>query len=155
MTYPLGTTEHAKPLSLKIKKLHPDAVVPKYATPGAACFDLVSIDEMAIGAGAAHTFRTGLAFEVPPGWAMMVYSRSGHGFKHGVRLANCVGVIDSDYRGEVQVRLANDGLTTIRICPGDRIAQAMLVPIPQVQMVEVEELSDTERGTGGFGSTGT
>ena len=141
-------------LKIKIKKLHPDAVVPKYATAGAACFDLVSIDEMAIGAGAAHTFRTGLAFDVPTGWAMMVYSRSGHGFKHGVRLANCVGVIDSDYRGEVQVRLANDGLTTIRICPGDRIAQAMLVPNPRVHFEVTSELADTDRGAGGFGSTG-
>lgn len=140
--------------TINIVKLHPEAVVPEYATPGAACFDLVSIDEMAIGAGAAHTFRTGLAFEVPAGWVMMVYSRSGQGFKHGVRLANCVGVIDSDYRGEVLVRLANDGLRTLRVCAGDRIAQAMIVPVQQVEFNVVAQLSETERGTGGFGSTG-
>lgn len=141
-------------IKVKIKKLHPDAVVPAYATSGAACFDLVALDEMAIGAGAAHTFRTGIAVEVPEGWAMMAYSRSGHGFKFGVRLANGTGIIDSDYRGEVQIRLANDGLTTMRVLPGDRIAQAIILPVPRVEFEEVEDLSDTARGAGGFGSTG-
>lgn len=161
MTYPLGTTEHAKPLRLKIKKLHPDAVMPKYATPGAACFDLhaMMLGEGAnaqVNVGTATVFRTGLAFEVPAGHVMLIYSRSGHGFNKNTRLANCVGVIDSDYRGEVQVKLTRDEVDggELKVLAGDRIAQAMIVPIPQVQMVEVEELSDTERGTGGFGSTG-
>jgi dUTP pyrophosphatase len=142
------------PGPLKVQKLHPDARVPEYATDGAACFDIASIEEMAVGAGAAHTYRTGLAFEVPDGHTMLIFSRSGHGFKHGLRLANCVGVIDADYRGEVMVRLANDGLTTMRICSGDRIAQAMILPVPRVQIQEADDLTETERGVGGFGSTG-
>jgi dUTP pyrophosphatase len=147
-------------LQLKIKKLHPDAVVPKYATAGAACFDLHAIVENDIGADAVlpghfYTFRTGLAFEVPSGYVLKVYSRSGHGFKYGVRLANGTGIIDSDYRGELMVCLKNDGPSEpLVVHHGDRIAQAMLVQIPQVELIEVGELSNTERGAGGFGSTG-
>ncbi len=102
--------------------------------------------------------NTGLAFEVPEGYVMMVYSRSGHGFKNGVRLANCVGVIDSDYRGELLVKLTKD-VTSFNSNPfpiknGDRIAQAMLIPVPQVTFTQVSELSETKRGDGGGGSTG-
>jgi dUTP pyrophosphatase len=146
--------------TLKVKKLHPDAIIPKYATYGAACFDLHAIDcrnDSPVLPYAGTTFRTGLAFEVPSGHVMLVFSRSGHGFKHETRLANCVGVIDSDYRGELMVRLVREAGTEIDflcVSPGDRIAQAMLVPIPRVALVEVKELSETERGTGGFGSTG-
>jgi dUTP pyrophosphatase len=148
-------------LQLKIKKLHPDAIVPAYQSAGAACFDLHAVldhGEFTIEPESGHAFlpiRTGLAVEVPPGWVMLIFSRSGHGFKHGIRLANCVGVIDSDYRGEVQVKLHNDGEEFVTIRPGDRIAQAMLIPVPAVELVEVEELTDTARGAGGFGSTGT
>lgn len=86
---------------------------------------------------------------------MMVYSRSGHGFKSDTRLANCVGVIDSDYRGELMVKLTYDGNECGELIqPGDRIAQAMIIPVEQVQFELADELSDTERGTGGFGSTG-
>lgn len=154
-------------LQLKIKKLHPDAIIPAYQSAGAACFDLhalISSDaegEQAANVLATHStpavIRTGLAFEVPEGFVLMIYSRSGHGFKHDVRLANCVGVIDSDYRGEVQVKLTNDGKgagACLRVAHGDRIAQAMLIPVQQVRLLEVDELSQTERGTGGFGSTG-
>lgn len=146
-------------MELKVKRLHPDAILPKYATDGAACFDLHALadgDEKAsdLPAFAAGTVRTGLSFEVPPGYALMIYSRSGHGFKNSVRLANAVGVLDSDYRGECMVRLSNDGGQPFRIAHGDRIAQAMLVQVPQVSLVEVEELSETARGDGGFGSTG-
>lgn len=146
-------------VQLKVKRVHPDAVIPKYATDGSACFDLCAVDcgdQHPIYYQEGYTFRTGLAFEVPPGHVMLVFSRSGHGFKHGTRLANCVGVIDSDYRGELQVRLFADSpkRDVLRINPGDRIAQAMLVPIPSVELIEVEELTTTERGEGGFGSTG-
>lgn len=142
-------------MKLRIKKLADHARLPVYATEGAACLDLSSIEGMTIGAGAAHTFRTGLAVEVPAGHVMLVFSRSGHGFKHGVRLANCVGVIDSDYRGELMIRLANDGLLPIKIEAGDRIAQAMILPVPSISQIEViDELSSTARGEGGFGSTG-
>lgn len=142
-------------MKLRIKQLTDDARLPVYATEGAACLDLSCIEGMTIGAGAAHTFRTGVAVEVPTGHVMLVFSRSGHGFKHGVRLANCVGVIDSDYRGEVMVRLANDGLNPIQIEAGDRIAQAMILPVPGISEIEIiDELTSTARGAGGFGSTG-
>lgn len=144
---------------IKIKKLHRDAVIPKYATAGAACFDLHSIDQELVAAGASETFRTGLAFEIPKDHVMLVFSRSGHGFNNDVRLANCVGVIDSDYRGEVMVKLTNDQDTlsingSLAVRHGDRIAQAMIVPVQQVEFNVVAQLSETERGTGGFGSTG-
>lgn len=148
-------------MHLKIKRLHPDAVIPKYATAGAACFDIVAIGE----AGAfspslpleffgGATFSTGLSFEVPSGHVMLVFSRSGHGFKHDTRLANCVGVIDSDYRGELLVRLVNDGDEPFIVRKGDRVAQAMLTRVPHLEFVEVDDLSETARGEGGFGSTG-
>lgn len=101
-------------------------------------------------------FETGLFFEVPQGKVLLVFSRSGHGFNHDIRLANCVGIIDSDYRGELKVKLTNDSTQAFfNVKRGDRIAQAMLVDSNQVQFEIVEELSETERGTGGLGSTGT
>lgn len=139
-------------MKLKIKKLHPDAVVPKYATAGAACFDLHALEEVGFFKG--WSFRTGIAVEIPEGHAMMIYSRSGHGFRSDTRLANAVGILDSDYRGEVMVRLFNDGDEPFIVRKGDRIAQAMIVPIPRVEIEVVEELTATARGTGGFGSTG-
>jgi len=147
-------------MKLRILKLHPDAKVPTYATDGSACFDLYACD---IGAeskarvlpGHPLTFCTGLAFEVPTDHAMLIFSRSGQGFNHDTRLANCVGVIDADYRGEVLVRLTNDGKRDMTVRDGDRIAQAMLVPIPRVTFEVAEQLSITERGENGFGSTGT
>lgn len=145
-------------MNIKIKKLHPDAIIPKYATPGAACFDLHACDLPDHGVTLKDRrpiIRTGLSFEVPTGYVMLVFSRSGHGFKHDVRLANCVGVIDSDYRGEVQVKLTADAaLGFLTINNGDRIAQAIITPAQQVSFLEVDELTKTERGTGGFGSTG-
>lgn len=151
-------------MQVKVKKLHPDAIMPQYATEGAACFDLHAIGDglLPIGDGGlpiefygSVIFRTGLSFEIPQGYAMMVYSRSGHGFKHDTRLANCVGVIDSDYRGELLVKLTNDGEESFVVRKNDRIAQAMIVPVPRVELVEADSLGDTERGAGGFGSTGT
>jgi dUTP pyrophosphatase len=147
-------------IDLKIKRLHPDAVIPQYATAGAACFDLCAVEPgdafkpHPVDQHAA-IFRTGLAFEVPPGFALMIYSRSGHGFKEAMRLSNCVGVIDSDYRGEVMVSLRADGESCAKVRTGDRIAQAMLTLVPVAQLIEVNELSETARGEGGFGSTGT
>lgn len=147
-------------MRLKIQQLNPLAIMPRYATQGAACLDLHAIVDSEVGAeavppGQAITFRTGLAFEVPSGHAVMIYSRSGHGFKHGVRLANGTGVIDADYRGEVMVRLRNDGAEPLVVEHGDRIAQAMIIQIPIINEIEVvDELSSTARGAGGFGSTG-
>ena len=141
---------------MKIKKLHPAAVVPTYGTEGSACFDLYAVQpEAEIRVVDSATVRTGLAFEVPQGFVMLVFSRSGHGFKNDVRLANCVGVIDSDYRGELMVKLTNDNPSDcLAVHPGDRIAQAMLMPVSQTYFEVVDELSSTDRGAGGFGSTG-
>lgn len=141
-------------MQLKIKKLHPDAIIPQYQTDGAACFDLHALNEGHVDPTYAKSFDTGLSFEVPSGYVLLIYSRSGHGFKAGVRLCNSVGVIDSDYRGQVAVKLHNDGDQRFFVSSGDRIAQAMLVQVPRVELVEVEELSDTARGIGGMGSTG-
>lgn len=158
-------------MKIKVKKLHPDAIIPKYATPGAACFDLHALADKTypIFPGEKLAFRTGLAFEIPVGHVMLVFSRSGHGFKNDIRLANCVGVIDSDYRGEVLVKLVSDDVdyhlfrdsneqvvdkTFLQISHGDRIAQAMIVPLPAVELEEVPNLNETLRGSGGFGSTG-
>lgn len=144
-------------MKLKFQKLHPDAITPQYATPGAACFDLHAINpDSPVFAGMPLTIRTGLAFEVPEGHVMMIFSRSGHGFKNDTRLANCVGILDSDYRGEAMVRLSRDSSISdsLKLRHGDRIAQAMIVPIPTVELEEVPDLRPTERGTGGFGSTG-
>jgi len=144
-------------MKLKIKKLYPDAQLPTYGSNGAACFDLYAYmgaeDPVTLEAGMTANFETGRAFEIPEGYAMLIFSRSGHGFKNGVRLCNCVGVIDSDYRGQVQVKLVNDGNIPFTVYNGDRIAQAMLIPVPAVQFEEVAELTTTVRGEGGFGST--
>lgn len=142
--------------TLKVKRLHPDAQIPKYQSAGAACFDLHAVmDAAAIVSGASPlTVRTGLAFEIPPGHVLLVYSRSGDGFNRNVRLANCVGVIDSDYTGEVQVKLTGDYSAMMTVEPGQRIAQAMLLKLPDVTIEEVFELAETERGANGFGSTG-
>jgi dUTP pyrophosphatase len=143
-------------MQVKVKKLDNKAVLPQYATAGAACFDLVCVNDVVITPGREHVaLRTGLAFEIPTGYVMMVYSRSGHGFKSGIRLANGTGVIDSDYRGEVMVKMHNDSSTAVQITAGDRIAQAMIIPIPLIELMLTDELSDTDRGSGGLGSTGT
>jgi len=144
--------------TLKVKKLTPTAKLPVYSTEGAAAMDLhadagTSPGERAL-MGHQSIIPTGIAVEVPEGYVLKIYSRSGHGFKYSVRLANCVGIIDSDYRGEIQVALHNDGKGCFSVNQGDRIAQAILEEIPKVDIVEVEELSETKRGANGFGSTG-
>jgi len=140
---------------LKFKRVVQELpLMPHYATAGAACFDIAALHGGRVPVGQSAAFSTGLAFEVPPGFVLMIYSRSGHGFRHGLRLVNGTGVIDSDYRGEVKVMLHNDGQEGYTVTAGERIAQAMLVPAPQVQLVEVDVLSETARGAAGFGSTG-
>lgn len=153
-------------MNLKICKLNANATVPTYAHGTDACFDLyaATVDGMTkMGAMLSHgspvVCGTGLAFEVPEGYALMIYSRSGHGFKTNTRLANCVGVIDCGYTGEVMVKLTMDDQfleneLDLYIKPGDRIAQAMLVQVPRITFEVVEQLSLTERGDGGFGITG-
>lgn len=177
-------------MNVKIKRLHPGAVIPRYATAGAAGFDLVAVEDVIIEPGETKTIRTGLAFEIPEGFEMQIRMRSGIAKKTKLRLPNSVATIDSDYRGEVVVMLENTAVTdkffdsetgclveaeskharTIDdkfyktgyiqnenariIRKGDRIAQAVISPVMRVQFEEVAELSETERGNGGFGSTG-
>lgn len=128
--------------------------MPRYATDGAACFDIQSANDAVIPPGGTAILDTGLRFKIPEGYALMVYSRSGHGFKNDVSLSNGTGVIDSDYRGEMKVKLRNDGTEAFTVKHGDRIAQAMLIQLPNLYMVSGTVENDTARGTGGFGSTG-
>lgn len=140
-------------MDIKIKKLHHDAIVPQYQSEGAACFDLHSLNSGRVAPTA--TFDTGVAFEIPDGHVMLVFSRSGHGFKHDVRLSNNVGVIDSDFRNSVKVKLRDDSQVGFDVKEGDRIAQAMVIPVDRVSFTVVDELSETVRGLNGIGSTGS
>ena len=142
---------------VKYKKLDPRAVVPTYATPGAAAADLCAVlDEPLTLTPMQRTLvPTGLAIELPgPECVALVYARSGLSIKHGLCMANGVGVIDSDYRGELRVPMVNLSNEPYTIQPGDRIAQLMVLPILRPTLTVVEELDETERGSGGFGSTG-
>lgn len=148
-------------MDLKIKAVSPrigkDIPLPFYATPGSAAMDLhACIDEaVRIPAGGREMIPTGLAIALPsPDYVALVYARSGLGIKHGVAPANCVGVIDSDYRGEIIVGLQNAGGSDFTVQPGDRIAQLMIAPVVRANLRMVEQLDETARGAGGFGSTG-
>ena len=148
-------------MDLKIKAVSPkigkDIPLPFYATPGSAAMDLhACIDEAAvIPAGGRSMIPTGIAIALPSAdYVALVYARSGLGIKHGVAPANCVGVIDSDYRGEIIVGLQNSGESAFTVRPGDRIAQLMIAPVVRANLQMVEELDETARGAGGFGSTG-
>lgn len=140
-------------MQIKVKRLTDTAIVPTYATKGAACFDFFACNDNNVFHGKPGLFRTGISVEVPVGQVMLIFSRSGHGFRDDVRLANCVGVIDSDYRGEILVKLSGDNANPTELECGDRIAQGMIIPVGQVSFVE-SELSETERGANGFGSSG-
>lgn len=141
-------------ITLKVKRLTSTAKLPTYAHEGDACFDIYMDSQLGIAIDRHQVCKTGLSFDIPDGYALMVYSRSGMGFKNNTRLANCVGIVDSSYKGELLVKLTNDGNPWVSYEHGDRIAQAMLIPVPVVQFEEVTELSDSERGAGGFGSSG-
>ncbi len=150
----------------KVHLCRTSAKMPTYATQGSACFDLyAAIDEpYYCCVGEPVTIPTGLKFDIPEGYALMIYSRSGHGFKSDVRLSNCVGVIDSDYVDEVMVKLSQDvdqfkgdnwEHEQFWVKPGDRIAQAMLIPVERTQLVEMSEPPQRKgEREGGFGSTG-
>lgn len=178
-------------INVNIRKLHEDAVIPRYATEGAAAFDLVSVADVIIAPGETAKIPLGLAFEIPEGYVMYVMMRSGIALKTKLRQPNGVGVIDSDYRGEVSMMFDNtcgednfhdfthglingnyllgsggegveveakyyDRIPDVYylIRKGDRIAQAIIQRIPHVEFTLVDALSDTQRGDGGFGSSG-
>lgn len=144
-------------MELKIKKLRPEAKIPFRATEGSAGMDLSAcIDEpKSIKPGELLVIPTGIAIEIPSAeYVAYIFARSGLGIKHGICLANGVGVIDSDYRGEVCVGLCNVSDREYTITPGERVAQMVISPVSLMPVCEASELSDTERGAGGFGSTG-
>jgi len=128
--------------------------MPAYATSGAAGMDICAAESLTLDAGKRHAVATGFAFAIPDGYEVQVRPRSGLALKHGITCLNTPGTIDSDYRGEVKVILANLGDEDFVINTGDRIAQIVVAPVTQGILVEVDALDDTERGTGGFGSTG-
>jgi dUTP pyrophosphatase len=142
--------------TVRVKKLHPNAKLPTYGSALAAGADLYACLEepVTIGPGETYWVSTGIALEVPVGCAGLVYARSSLGAKRGLAPANKVGVVDSDYRGEVRVVLFNHSPEPQTINPGERVAQFVITPVVTPQYVEAEELLDTDRGTGGFGSTG-
>ncbi|KQT32132.1 deoxyuridine 5'-triphosphate nucleotidohydrolase [Sphingomonas sp. Leaf412] len=131
-----------------------DLPVPAYATAGAAGMDVVAAEDLMLAPGARHAVATGFAMAIPPGYEVQVRPRSGLALKHGVTCLNTPGTIDSDYRGEVKVILANLGADPFPIARGDRIAQLVPAPVLCATMEEVDALDDTSRGSRGFGSTG-
>jgi len=148
-------------MTVKIKRLSPEAIVPKYAKNGDAGMDLVATSkefETNDAGRKMQVFGTGLAFEIPEGYVGLIFPRSSIA-KTDLSLTNCVGVIDSGYRGEVKFKFAIDSgsrptqASSYKV--GDRIGQIIIMPYPQVKFEEVDSLSDSERGTGGFGSSGT
>jgi dUTP pyrophosphatase len=161
-------------MDVKIRKLHEDARIPQYATEGSAGFDLVACEDVIIAPGETKLVRTGLAFEIPSGYELQIRPRSGISLKTKLRVANSPGTVDADFRGEVAVIIDNiskphprfflrhpsqwnitanrEGTYIIR--KGDRIAQGVIAPVYRAAFEEVSELSETERGAGGLGSTG-
>ncbi len=142
---------------VKIKKLDDRAVIPSYGSEYAAGFDLYAVldEDVTIKSGETYLVHTGLAMEIPIGFAGMIFARSGLATKKGLAPANKVGVVDSDYRGEVMVALHNHSLEDRIISHGERIAQMVIMPFYKAEFLEVDELDDTDRGSGGFGSTGS
>ncbi|QYJ07626.1 dUTP diphosphatase [Qipengyuania flava] len=128
--------------------------LPAYATTGAAGMDVLAAENVTIKPGQRHAVATGLAVAIPHGFEIQVRPRSGLALKHGITVPNTPGTIDSDYRGELKVILINHGADDFAIQRGDRVAQLVLAPVTQAAWEEVEELDDTARGEGGFGSTG-
>ncbi len=143
-------------MNIKVKKLKPDATVPTMGSKFAAGADLYSAEDADVVIEPSETkfIGTGLAMEIPEGYVGLVYARSGLACKRGLAPANKVGVVDSDYRGEIKVALHNHGKEAQTVEKGERIAQMVIAPYLSVNYEEADELSETERGEGGFGSTG-
>lgn len=144
------------PVGVELKRLpHGEGLeLPHYATDGAAGMDVLSAEDVTIAPGARHAVATGLSLAIPQGFEIQVRPRSGLALKHGITVPNTPGTIDSDYRGELKVIMINHGTEPFAISRGDRVAQLVLAPVTQARWIEVDELDATERGEGGFGSTG-
>ncbi|MCP4397292.1 MAG: dUTP diphosphatase [bacterium] len=139
---------------LQIAKVHEDAVLPHYVHPGDAGMDLYSIEELHIEPGATALVRTGLKIAVPQNYEAQIRPKSGLALKHAMSLANTPGTIDSGYRGELCVILINHGRRAFHVRKQSKIAQMVICPVVRAELVEMEQLGDTGRGEGGFGSTG-
>lgn len=142
--------------TIRVKKLNPAAMLPTYGTPGAAGADLYAClsEPVTIAPGETFWVPTGLSLEIPSGYAGLVFARSSMGARRGLAPANKVGVIDSDYRGEVRVVLLNHSSQNQTVSPGERVAQLLITPVLAPAFILAEELEQTQRGSGGFGSTG-
>jgi dUTP diphosphatase len=140
-------------IDVAIRRLRPDAHIPEPAYDGDAGLDLAACDHIALGAGERAVVSTGLAVEIPEGYAGFVQPRSGLAARHGIGIVNSPGLIDSGYRGEIHIVLLNTGTTTFSVEPGMRIAQLVVVPVAAVRLVEVDELAASDRGARGFGSS--
>ena len=141
-------------MTLRFRRVHPDAVLPAYAHPSDAGMDVRSVDELTLAPGRRALVHTGLVMLLPPGYEAQVRPRSGLALKSGVTVLNAPGTIDSGYRGEVGVILANFGEADFQVKTGDKIAQIVVAPVTQSEIVETEDVDETDRGADGFGSTG-
>ena len=143
-------------VEIKVKKLHPRAIVPGYMTEHAAGMDLCTVIEtpLTLQPGERTLLPTGLAMEIPPGYEGQVRPRSGLALKKGLALVNSPGTIDADYRGEIGIIVINHGRDPVEFLPGDRIAQLIIAPVTRALMLEAEQLNESVRSTGGFGHTG-
>ncbi len=141
-------------MTLGFKRIHPEATLPAYAHASDAGMDVRSVEDVTIPVGGRALVHTGLVMELPPRYEAQVRPRSGLALKHGVTVLNTPGTIDAGYRGEVGVILANFGDAPFEVKKGDKIAQLVIAPVTQPVIVEVADVNDTDRGAGGFGSTG-
>ena len=141
-------------VQVRVKRLNSDARIPTAAKKGDVAFDLFSVIDCEIKPGERYAVPTGIALEIPIGYEGQVRPRSGLALKEGITVLNTPGTIDSGYRGEVKTIMINQGDTSFQITKGMRISQLAIRPVPEVIFIEVDELSDTDRGEGGFGSTG-
>ena len=139
---------------LQVRRLDPDVPLPSYAHPGDAGLDLASAEDRVLRPGERGAISTGLAIAVPDGWVGLVHPRSGLSLRDGVTVVNAPGTVDSGYRGELKVLLVNLGDRPVEIARGERVAQLVLQRVGRAMVEEVDELDDTTRGEGGFGSTG-
>ena len=139
-------------MNIKIKKLHPEAKIPSYKREGDAAFDLCANEDAVLAPNEKKVIKTGIALEIPLGFVGLIWDRSGLAANHA--LHNLAGVIDANYRGEIGVVMINHGKNPYTVNKHDRIAQMLIQPVHQVHFEEVDELSDTHRGEGGFGSSG-
>ncbi|MGI8571318.1 MAG: dUTP diphosphatase [Solirubrobacteraceae bacterium] len=143
-------------MRLRVLRLDERALIPTRAYPGDAGFDLHAVESAALAPGERTSIGTGIALEIPVGHAGLVLPRSGLAARHGITVVNAPGLIDAGYRGEIRVLLLNtDGDATFEVSPGDRIAQLVVIRVETPQLEQFEELAASERGAGGFGSSGT